>query len=194
MIVFIVLLQNSRPCFKVCKEHKNELQWTYTVWSDCQLRPGHTECSIKNGVRYRNVTCMFRSNGRVEDDSVCWEFEAKPNSEESCDLKCPQDCVVTVFTPWSNSNCDNCLIVNKTRTRHLVVPPDPGKGGKPCPPFTEMIPCDNCTDVYTYKIGPWEECVPFAASFLTKGSVHPVLGYQRRRIHCVNSLGQTISS
>lgn len=166
------------------------------MWSECQLRPGFTECSIKHGVRYRNVTCMFRSNGRIEDDQVCEEFEVKPDSEQSCDLKCPQDCVVTSFSSWADDNCDNCLIVNKTRTRHLVVPPDPGMGGKQCPPFTEMIPCDNCTDVYTYKIGQWGECVPFQPTSLTSAaghSVRPKLGFQKRRIHCINSIGQNVS-
>lgn len=191
------MFKEATSCFKVCPEHKTQFQWTYTGWSDCQLRPGHTVCSIKNGIRYRNVTCVYhayREDFREEEDHVCWDLAAKPETEESCELKCPQDCVMTAFSSWADNNCDTCLIVNRTRTRQLVVPQDPDRGGKPCLPFTEMTPCDNCIDVYTYKIGPWEECIPFNPTTSTKGSVHPVLGYKHRHIHCIDSLGRNASS
>lgn len=190
LIITIVILQNVRECFKVCEEHENALRWAVTVWSDCGLRPEFRECSIKNGLRHRNVTCVWRENGRVEDDSVCSEFEPKPDTHEICDLKCPQDCVVSLFSSWNVKNCDNCLIINKTRTRELIIPP--ANDGFQCPPFTEMIPCDNCTNVYTYKIGAWDNCTPYSVTSNIRGQVHPQIGYQKRTILCINTYGSIV--
>ncbi|XP_052804646.1 thrombospondin type-1 domain-containing protein 7A-like [Mya arenaria] len=184
---------DRRECFRVCDMHQNELRWAATMWSDCVLNPEFRVCSIKNGIRYRNVTCVWRQTGKIEDDRVCSEFEPKPDLQEQCDLKCPQDCIVTSFSKWSESNCDTCLIVNKTRTRDLVVPPDPSRAGKPCPPFTEMIPCENCSSTFTYRIGPWEECIVLDGDLRGTGQVHPILGYQKRKIHCINSVGNVVS-
>lgn len=186
----VLYFQNVQECFKVCEQHENLLRWAITVWSDCTLRPQYRECSIKHGVRYRNVTCVWRETGRVEDDRVCSEFEPKPDTQESCDLKCPQDCVVSMFSSWSLNNCDNCYIVNKTRTRALIVPP--GHTGQSCPRFTEMIPCDNCLNVYTYKIGAWDECSLIDNVFIGQGQVRPKVGFQRRSIHCIDKYGSVV--
>lgn len=126
----------------------------------------------------------------MEDDNVCSEFEPKPDTQESCDLKCPQDCVVSMFSSWNLNNCDNCLIVNKTRTRKLIIPP--ANGGHSCPQFTEMLPCDNCANVYTYKIGAWDECMAFNMTSHIQGQVHPQMGYQKRNIHCINTYGSVV--
>ncbi|XP_053409281.1 thrombospondin type-1 domain-containing protein 7A-like isoform X2 [Mercenaria mercenaria] len=182
--------KNVQECFKVCEQHQNALRWAVTVWSDCTLRPEFRTCSIKHGIRYRNVTCVWRENGRVEDDNVCSEFEPKPDTEESCDLKCPQNCVVSLFSSWNINNCDKCRIVNKTRTRELIIPP--ANGGISCPTFTEMFPCDNCADIYTYKIGVWDECMPYNMTSKIRGQVHPQIGYQKRNIHCINTYGSIV--
>ncbi|KAL4229483.1 Thrombospondin type-1 domain-containing protein 7A-like [Mactra antiquata] len=181
---------NKRDCFKVCDLHRQKLKWTVTMWSDCMLYPQYRECSIKHGIRYRNVSCVWVDNGQLEDNDVCAELEPKPDTEEKCNLKCPQDCVVTSFSSWDINNCDKCLIVNKTRTRELVVPP--AHGGSMCPHFTEMIPCDNCSDIYTYKIGEWSECTQFKQSPHTTAQIQPIIGRQTRRIQCIDTNGNEV--
>ena len=119
---------------------------------------------------------------------MCSEFQAKPHSKQQCDLKCPQDCVVSQFSEWHY--CDKCTFLNKTRTRQLIVPP--ANGGKECPPFTEMIPCANCTETYTYKIGPWDVCSPLDSTIPNFGEIHPGIGFQKRNIRCLNSLGSVV--
>ena len=177
-----------RECFKVCVEHHNQLRWIKTSWGECVLNPDFTECAKNKGIQYRNVSCAWRKSGFIEDDAVCSEFQARPPSKQQCDLKCPQDCVVSRFSEWQY--CDTCKFQNKTRTRHLIVPP--ANGGKECPAFTEMVPCLNCTGTYTYKIGPWDECSPFEGNIPNLGDIHPQIGFQKRTIRCLNSFGSVV--
>ena len=175
-----------RECFKVCDEHHSQLRWVTTTWSKCKLNPDFKECAKNKGIQYRNVTCVWRRTGFTEDDSVCSEFAGKPPDRQQCDLKCPQDCVVSQFSKWQF--CDTCKFLNKTRTRTLIVPA--ANDGQECPAFTEMIPCNNCTDTYTYQIGPWDECAPLDRMFRNQGGkIHSLIGFQKRNIRCLNSFG-----
>ena len=182
------LFQSMEECFKVCSFHHDKIKWAEPQFSDCVLDPKYKECSIHRGIRYRNITCVWRDDGRLEDDSVCSEFAPKPDEQEKCQLKCPQDCVMSPFSPWQN--CDTCIISNRTRTRSLIVPP--ANGGTLCPHFTEMIPCDSCKNTYTYHIGTWNDCSR-DKSFNSMNRIHPLIGFQERRIQCLNSYGFPVS-
>jgi hypothetical protein len=133
---------------------------------------------------------MWSKNGDPAHDDICLQFEPKPDTEQKCDLRCQQNCVVSMFSSWNLNNCDKCLIVNKTRTRELIIPP--ANGGHSCPPFSEMIPCDNCVDVFTYNIGAWGECIPFNTTSNIRGQVHPQIGFQKRNIQCINNYGTLV--
>ncbi|KAK3612198.1 hypothetical protein CHS0354_016588 [Potamilus streckersoni] len=177
----------TRSCFKVCDEHRNKLRWVPYLWSECKLNSSYEICSRKGGVQNRDVFCVWKETGLPEDDMACSFFESKPVTEQVCQIKCPQDCVVSKFTPWSQ--CDNCIRVNSTKLRSIIVPP--ANGGTECPPFSEMSPCLNCSDSYTYKIGPFEKCIPFDDQKIKK--VHPLIGYQRRTIECLHSYGPSVN-
>ncbi|KAJ8307359.1 hypothetical protein KUTeg_015443 [Tegillarca granosa] len=174
----------QRTCFKVCSEHRYQVKWATTSWSDCSLSPMSTVCARGSGVRYRNVTCVWKGNGQLEEDNVCSSFEQKPASRQRCELRCPQDCVVSVFSKWNS--CESCRYANKTRTRNIIVPPS--NGGKECPDFTESVPCRNCTSAYFLSIFPWSKCVSFSSS-----SSHPQVGHQDRDIKCINGLGARVN-
>ncbi|KAL3836955.1 hypothetical protein ACJMK2_022357 [Sinanodonta woodiana] len=177
----------TRSCFKVCDEHRNKLRWVSYPWSECKLNSSNEICSRKGGLQHRDVVCVWKETGLPENEMACSFFESKPVTEQVCELKCPQDCVVSKFTPWSK--CDNCIRVNSTRLRSILVPP--ANGGAECPLFSEMSPCLNCSDSYTYKIDPFGTCIPFGDQNIKK--IHPLIGYQRRTIECLHSYGPSVN-
>ncbi|KAK6181753.1 hypothetical protein SNE40_009543 [Patella caerulea] len=192
--------EGMRECYKKCvksdvilKEDveetwsdNNDVIWSVYEWSRCQLAPNVAMCGRNEGVRHRVVVCEHKTTKEKVVDFLCEKKEPKPITKESCELLCRQDCVVDLFSSWSS--CDNsCQVYNRTRTRRIVLPPR--HGGKHCPPFSEMQPCDNCTDFYTYALEPWEPCRPFEKGYAKNIKTHPLIGYQSRDIKCLNAKG-----
>ncbi|XP_041371854.1 thrombospondin type-1 domain-containing protein 7A-like isoform X2 [Gigantopelta aegis] len=170
--------------------HESNVVWSVSQWSQCQLAPGVTSCGKNNGVRYRTVVCERRDSRVQVNDRACLATEPKPRPSQACELLCRMDCVVTPYSVWSG--CDaSCRLPNRTRTRDIVLPPR--HGGGHCPEFSEMLPCDNCTESYTYLLGAWELCQPFDSSFMKNVKTHPLIGYQNRVITCLGSKGTVTS-
>ena len=163
----------------------SNVEWVVSQWSGCRLRPGASTCARTSGVRHRNVTCERKDRRVLMDDYLCARVERKPASSEPCELLCRQDCVVTPFAPWSL--CDiSCHTVNRTRTRRIVVPPR--HRGDHCPPFSQMQPCDNCSESFTYRQGEWGACTLIANTYRDV-KTHHVIGHQSREISCLHSKG-----
>ncbi|XP_033731850.1 thrombospondin type-1 domain-containing protein 7A-like isoform X2 [Pecten maximus] len=178
-----------QECFKVCREHRYEVRWAWTPWEQCKLEPGVKVCAKGRGISYRNVSCVWKENGKVEKDSVCLSFEEKPATKKRCELRCKQNCVVTEFTPWTS--CDQCRVLNKTRTRTILVPDS--NGGQMCPPFSELMPCRNCSGMFFLSVDAWTPCVPFSSVGTEQNPNHPVIGHQTRKIKCVNTFGVLVN-
>ncbi|KAK7474873.1 hypothetical protein BaRGS_00033875 [Batillaria attramentaria] len=164
----------------------SSVEWVVSQWSSCRLAPGVSTCGRNNGVRYRNVTCERKDRRVLMDGHLCARVERKPSSSEPCELLCRQDCIVTPFSAWSS--CDiTCHVFNRTRTRRIVVPPR--HRGDHCPPFSEMLPCDNCSETFTYHLGKWGPCTLIGNTYRVDGKVHPLVGYRSREITCLQSKG-----
>ncbi|GAB1603748.1 thrombospondin type-1 domain-containing protein 7A-like, partial [Argonauta hians] len=179
----------TQECFKPCTHHKKEFKWDVKPWGICQLNPPNTDCKTQTGVQNRSVKCLRLTTGQDMDDDVCSFFFGKPITERDCHMSCPQDCIVTEWSLWSS--CDTCAFVNKTRTRIVVVPPS--IGGKPCPVLSEMRPCPECIDSYTFNIGPWRKCMEIhTKNSAHKQRLHHYIGYQERDITCLGRNGNMV--
>ncbi|KAL5011039.1 hypothetical protein ScPMuIL_013344 [Solemya velum] len=181
--------RETRNCFKVCEEHKDKVRWSASTWSKCSLVSGEKKCSRGKGVQNRTVLCVWKDTGFTENDDVCSKFKLKPISEQACELRCPQDCIVSEYSKWNG--CDNCKSVNRTRTRRIVVPPL--YGGRSCPDFTDMEPCSNCSQIYSLSVSSWSQCSPFHAKIGTAKNMHPLIGQQSREIMCQMSTGTIVN-
>lgn len=163
-------LQSSRPanqqsCFRVCDWHKDLYDWRRGAWNQCvpiSLRTGRTGVCLQGeeGIQTRGVNCALRADGSGADDSICEYFEPKPRQEQACLIPCPQDCVVTEFTPWTTCS-KTCGLGLQNRVRSIVAPPL--FGGLSCPNLTEFQTCapracEGRETVFSLRVGGWSEC------------------------------------
>ena len=174
-------------CNKPCRNPTYEVMWGISPWSDCALEPGVTVCSRARGIQTRDVSCYYRGDEKRQPEATCLQYEPKPETIRNCEFQCPQDCIVGSFTKWNN--CEDCRIRNRTRTREIVVAPE--NGGKPCPGFSEHIPCGNCTDANFLKFYNWTKCRSFRDKSNPLQPTHPLIGAQGRRIDCLDMRGNT---
>ncbi|XP_061179700.1 thrombospondin type-1 domain-containing protein 7A-like [Saccostrea echinata] len=177
-----------QSCYKMCDPIGDyQVKWVTGMWSECQVDSQEEECARNLGFQTRVVYCAYTSTGERTEDSVCASFmQNKPPTRQPCEYNCPQNCVVGEFSKWSS--CDECQSLNRSRTRSIIVPNN--SGGKPCPAFSEMSPCSNCTDKYFLSFTPWTSCQAFSDSFNTRIPYNPHIGNQERFFDCYNIRGQ----
>lgn len=159
---------NQQSCFHVCDWHKELYDWKLGEWGECvpvSLRTsgGHrpSVCSRgEEGIQTREVGCVRKANGTPAEDAICEYFEPKPRLEQACLIPCPQDCVVSEFSPWTacSKTCGTGL---QNRVRAVLAPPL--FGGSSCPNLTEFqtcLPgaCEGEESMYSLKVGPWRAC------------------------------------
>ncbi|XP_019630099.1 PREDICTED: thrombospondin type-1 domain-containing protein 7A-like [Branchiostoma belcheri] len=159
----------QRSCFRVCKGHRHMFQWRTEDWGECRARDSDLKAVLRNvvectslGVQERNVTCIQRTTSSVMPDGICEQFFPKPQIEQSCEVPCPQDCVVSEFSDWSKCST-TCGEGTQTRVRNVLRPNL--HGGRHCPDLMMMRVCTNvppCREQrrhsYYIKVGPWTEC------------------------------------
>ncbi|XP_051721438.1 thrombospondin type-1 domain-containing protein 7A isoform X1 [Ctenopharyngodon idella] len=156
---------NQQSCFRVCDWHKDLYDWRLGAWNQCvpiSLRTGRTGVCLQGeeGIQTREVNCALRADGSAADDAICEYFEPKPRQEQACLIPCPQDCVVTEFTPWTTCS-KTCGLGLQNRVRSVVAPPL--FGGLPCPNLTEFQTCapracEGRETVFSLRVGGWSEC------------------------------------
>ena len=113
-------LEQRRPCLSDC-------EWDIGAWGECVLNDGSLSCG--DGRRNRSVTCLV--NGVLVNDNRCFvlgdkpsplnRLPGKPISDEACRTPCPNDCVVTEWSEWSN-----CIPVSLERPVEEVCRNSPG--------------------------------------------------------------------
>ncbi|EFB17554.1 hypothetical protein PANDA_015385 [Ailuropoda melanoleuca] len=127
-------------------------------------KPRTAECvTAQHGLQHRTVRCIQKLNRTRVVNEICEHFAPQPSTEQACLIPCPQDCVVSEFSPWSecSKGCEKRL---QHRTRAAIAPPL--YGGTQCPNLTESRACDtpiSCPlgeEEYTFslKVGPWSKC------------------------------------
>uniref|UniRef100_A0A1A7X5A7 Thrombospondin type-1 domain-containing protein 7A n=2 Tax=Iconisemion striatum TaxID=60296 RepID=A0A1A7X5A7_9TELE len=159
---------NQRNCFRVCDWHKDLYDWKLGAWNECVPvsartfgAPRQFTCSgAEEGIQTREVGCMLKSDGSPAEDAICEYFEPKPRLEQACLIPCPQDCVVSEYSPWTSCS-KTCGTGLRNRIRSVLVPPL--FGGGICPNLTEFQSCKPglCTGpegLYSLRVGPWSPC------------------------------------
>ncbi|XP_038626243.1 thrombospondin type-1 domain-containing protein 7A [Tachyglossus aculeatus] len=159
---------SQQDCFRVCDWHKELYGWRLGPWTPC--RPVGSrgpekppECLRgEEGIQTREIACEPRAPGAggTAEDAICEYFEPQPRLEQACLIPCPQDCVVSAFTPWSSCS-QTCGGGLQHRTRHVVAAPQ--FGGSACPNLTEVQPCrpQPCVgeeSAHSLTVGPWSAC------------------------------------
>uniref|UniRef100_A0AAQ4R7R8 Thrombospondin type-1 domain-containing protein 7A n=1 Tax=Gasterosteus aculeatus aculeatus TaxID=481459 RepID=A0AAQ4R7R8_GASAC len=164
--------ESQRHCFKVCDWHQNLFVWDVSEWGGCVLVPFFSnehklrtaECiTAQHGIQRRQVHCVRTSNRTTVTLRICEFFSQKPPVEQACLIPCPQDCVVSDFTPWSSCS-RTCGAGLQHRTRHVLA--TPMYGGAICPNLTETRTCSSLLECpagvgehqYSLKVGAWSEC------------------------------------
>ena len=186
-------------------------------WSECVRLNATAQC-----FQTRHSSCRREADGALapwhycsdrELEALCGragegrdEVDAPLHSSEEV-RECPtaqcvhrrQDCVVSMWSPWSDDACQRCRDSDghgegpslRSRDREVVIPSF--NGGEACPPLHESAPCDECPLVvsldatarsYTWEVGEWSDCV--ALDEARRCGV----GLSNRTVRCVDLLGQ----
>ncbi|CAG6014005.1 unnamed protein product [Menidia menidia] len=159
---------NQRNCFRVCDWHKDLYDWRLGAWNECVPVSARTfgaqrpaTCSGgEEGIQTREVGCILVSDGSPAEDAICEYFEPMPRLEQACLIPCPQDCVVSEYSPWTSCS-KTCGTGLRNRVRSVLVPPL--FGGSGCPNLTEFQSCrpGSCTGpegLHSLRVGAWSPC------------------------------------
>uniref|UniRef100_A0A8C8IFT5 Thrombospondin type-1 domain-containing protein 7A n=1 Tax=Oncorhynchus tshawytscha TaxID=74940 RepID=A0A8C8IFT5_ONCTS len=197
--------ENQQSCFHVCDWHKDLYDWQLGAWNQCVPVSMRSTGVIQRpavclhgeeGIQTREVGCVQKADGvPAEDVAICEYFEPKPRLEQACLIPCPQDCVVSQFTPWTSCS-KMCGTGLQNRVRFVLAPPM--FGGSACPNLTEFQicqpgPCVGPESLYSLRVGSWGPCsVPLprtARQAPTLNQGKDVVGYQTREVTCVHRSG-----
>ena len=131
--------------------------WHTGPWLSCVLFNESNLCG--DGFHTREVKCIRRHDSNIVPDYYCTGGMSKPLHEELCDVKCPVDCIVSKFEPWSacSSSCD----INATQTRYRAIIVNPNEHGRPYPHLKETRHCTvEVSKCYSYHLSysRWSSC------------------------------------
>ena len=126
--------------------------WKTSSWSPCTFQTGST-CG--SGLTTRYVYCSEVKDGvarSVESDKcVRLSNSAQPSSVQSCNVTCPQPCVMGAWSQWTE--CPQvCTPAYRNRTRSILVP------SVECPHTTELNLCPTipCAQI---QYGSYGSCI-----------------------------------
>lgn len=196
-------LSSTRPhtttgCFKVCPHHKYHFMWQTERWSECLPKAGKSGCQDKHGVQGRNVRCISKCGGKTPPEEACAKFHQKPQTQRICKLRCPEDCILTEFGPWSS--CKTCDVLYRTRYRRILSLPQ--YGGKNCTNLSESESCRNSYSCfqrekkeYSYKLGLWSTCTHVHRKISGNyRSFANLIGERTRDVYCIDEVGDTVDN
>ncbi len=134
------------------------------------------------GLQYRSVKCEDE-NGTVLDKTQCPTFDTTLRSRD-CEIPCPVDCVMGVWSEWSRCTSACGLDGRIERLRKVIISEQ--NGGRKCPEGTQFRPCKSIP-CYTYSLnhGAWGKCYADG-----QGCGH---GIQNRETTCRRSDGKIVS-
>ena len=154
------------------------------LWGECRRINESSSC-----YRTRNASCVRTWDAAIAPWYYCEQNDLQrvPEVELCAPESCAQDCVVSVWSEWSECNCSASNY--RSRWRDIVVPPR--NGGAECPQLLQNDTC-SCGDTidylprnYTWKLGKWGEC----GSALSTRSQQPYQcghGLRNRSVQCVD--------
>lgn len=177
-------------------------------WSECVVvdttfsrdPPTFLSTDVTCGVGFENRTFSCLRDGEAISREDCpISFESMES--RSCNIPCPVDCVVSVWSEFSSCSAD-CGSGEMRQSRRLLQPPR--LGGEECPlgidtetgmewnvSDCELPACQ--AEHYSWDIGHWSDChiLPTPLSTHTDSSACG-LGYRNRSISCVDTEGEMV--
>ena len=158
------ILRQPLPNGKQCESLKktefcpniDEYYWQTGPWLSCILLNEGNLCG--SGFHTREIKCICRRDSQIVPDYYCNKGMHKPSHKELCNVKCPVDCMVSAFEPWSacNSSCN----INGVQTRYRDTTLQPNEYGRPCPHLMETKHCRTEKKCYKYNLSysQWSAC------------------------------------
>uniref|UniRef100_A0A4W4HJ75 Thrombospondin type-1 domain-containing protein 7A n=1 Tax=Electrophorus electricus TaxID=8005 RepID=A0A4W4HJ75_ELEEL len=188
---------SGRPCPKLdhvnqvyevvpCQSDCGQYIWVAEPWSVWKVSNVDLKENCGEGVQTRKVRCMQNTIDGPSDpveDYLC-DPEEMPLGARESKLPCPEDCVLSDWSPWSQ--CPLPCSTNNTRERTASRIRQPGES-KQCPSTTEQESCTlntNCFH-YSYNITDWSTCQ--LSERAVCGS-----GIKTRMLDCVRSDGKSV--
>ncbi|XP_029444834.1 thrombospondin type-1 domain-containing protein 7A isoform X2 [Rhinatrema bivittatum] len=151
------------------------------------------------GTQVPLVTCI-NSDGEEVDRQLC--RDAIYPVPVVCDVPCPKDCVLSMWSQWSS--CSHTCSGKTTEGRQMrarSILAYAGEGGTQCPNSSALQEARGCNEhpctVYHWQTGPWGQCIeditvsPFNSSTSWNGEATCAVGMQTRKVICVRvNVGQ----
>ncbi|XP_022099508.1 thrombospondin type-1 domain-containing protein 7A-like [Acanthaster planci] len=135
-----------------CDDETFTYEWQNGTWQSCLLQEG-AECGP--GTMHRSVLCR-RSDGVFVPDHFCQVSAAKPGTQQSCDVPCPVDCIVSEWIDWSpcTQACGQGI-----RTRLRNIQQQSVHGGRDCPHLIDSMICMEmpCAQL-EWEVSQWGPC------------------------------------
>uniref|UniRef100_A0A4W4FBY4 Thrombospondin type-1 domain-containing protein 7A n=1 Tax=Electrophorus electricus TaxID=8005 RepID=A0A4W4FBY4_ELEEL len=170
------------PCVSDCSQY----MWVAEPWSAWKVSNMDLKENCGDGVQTRRVRCMLNTADGPTDtveDYLCDPEEMPPGTRESR-LPCPEDCVLSDWSPWTPCELPCSGRAERQRTAYTLRLP---KEGRDCPRSTEAEPCvlnRNCHH-YSYNITDWSTCQLSANAVCGNG-------LKTRMLDCVRSDGKSV--
>ncbi|XP_035379499.1 thrombospondin type-1 domain-containing protein 7B isoform X3 [Electrophorus electricus] len=172
------------PCLSECWQY----EWVSESWSLCAVNSVDKLPACGEGVQTRKIRCVMHGSGdqgRSVNDSLC-DPDDIPAQAQTCVLPCPDDCVMSPWSPWSPcpTPCDPNTV--RTRTRRMLRPPADGAG---CPESNQTEPCVANSNCFTYKynVSDWSTCMLNEKAVCGEG-------VRTRLLDCMRSDGRVMAT
>ncbi|XP_070587525.1 thrombospondin type-1 domain-containing protein 7B [Erythrolamprus reginae] len=171
------------PCYSEC----NQYSWRVEPWSQCEISSAQNSLHCGEGIQMRQIRCINTTEGGDGEPVplVLCNQSKVPLEKQKCILYCPNECVVSEWSHWSQcpERCDPTI--RQTRTRHILrMPLKP----KTCPESAQQRPCIlnlNCFQ-YSYNLTDWSTCQLNENSACGQG-------IRNRLLSCIRSDGKAVN-
>ncbi|KAF4076092.1 hypothetical protein AMELA_G00226460 [Ameiurus melas] len=170
------------PCVSDCSQYV----WVAEPWSAWKVSNVDLKENCGDGVQTRKVRCMLNTvDGPTDvvEDYLCDPEEIPAGTRESR-LPCPDHCVLSEWSSWTNCQLPCSDQGDRQRTAYALRMP---KEGEECPKSMEAEPCvfnRNCFH-YSYNITDWSTCQLSASAVCGRG-------LKTRMVDCVRSDGKSV--
>lgn len=172
----------------VCEIFCNYYQWSAGEWGECKIALSSKKCG--SGTKNRTIGCAKNRGYEnfVQVNEIFCDPSTRPPEMVKCYLSCPDDCIVSSWSQWSECRqpCNSEYSRYRNRTVLRMALPS---SGKRCPSLVQEEPCNVGYNCFHYKwfIGGWGSCILPDSTSCGKG-------ISSRTATCIRSKGQSVST